>query len=114
MVFSSERVEVFKDNYKEKVLKEIESQIKSNPIHQQVDDQISQTFASLKQTLNQEVEALLDNTQSTLAEISRKRGSDLMQTETERRELDEIRAETERIRGNAQRLSDELVEILDV
>ena len=114
MVFSSERVEVFKANYKEKVLKEIESQIKSNPIHQQVDDQISQTFASLKQTLNQEVEALLDNTQSTLAEISRKRGSDLMQTETERRELDEIRAETERIRGNAQRLSDELVEILDV
>jgi predicted GTPase len=114
VVFSGERVEVFKNNYKEKVLKEIEKQLKANPIHQQVDDQISQTFASLKQTLNQEVEALLDNTQSTLSETSRKRGSDLMQTETERRELNEIRAETERILGNAQRLSDELVQILSV
>jgi predicted GTPase len=114
VVFSSERVETFKANYKEKVLKEIEKQLKANPINQQVDDQISQTFASLKQTINQEVEALLDNTQSTLSETSRKRGSDLMQTETKRHELDEIRAETERILGNAQRLSDELVEILSV
>ncbi|HAG83939.1 MAG TPA: dynamin family protein [Cyanobacteria bacterium UBA12227] len=114
VVFSGERVEAFKTNYKEKVLKEIEKQLKVNPIHQQVDDQISQTFASLKQTLNQEVEALLDNTQSTLSETSRKRGSDLMQTETERRELSDIRAETERILGNAQRLSDELVQILSV
>jgi len=114
VVFPSDRIEAFKTNYKEAVLKEIEKQLKSNPIHQQVDEQISQTFASLKQTLNQEVEALLDNTQSTLSETSRKRGSDLMQTETERRELSEIRAETERILGNAQRLSDELVEILSV
>jgi len=114
VVFSGDRIEAFKTNYKEAVLKEIEKQLKSNPVHQQVEEQISQTFASLKQTLNQEVEALLDNTQSTLSETSRKRGSDLMQTETERRELSEIRAETERILGNAQRLSDELVEILSV
>lgn len=113
-IFAGDRVEAFKNNYKEAVLKEIEKQLKSNPIHQQVEDQISQTFANLKQTLNQEVEALLDNTQSTLAETSRKRGSDLMQAETERRELNNLKEETQRIFGNAQRLSDELVQILSV
>jgi ribosome biogenesis GTPase A len=114
VVFASDRVEAFKVNYKEAVLKEIEKQLKTNPIDRQVEDQISQTFANLKQTLNQEVEALLDNTQNTLAETSRKRGSDLMQTETERRELSNLKEETQRILGNAQRLSDELVQILSV
>jgi ribosome biogenesis GTPase A len=114
MVFSGDRIEAFKTNYKEKVLKDIETQLKSNPIHQKVEEQIYQTFDSLKQTLNQEVEALLDNTQNTLLEMSRQRGSDLVQTETESRELSDIRAETERILGNAQRLSDELIQILSV
>jgi len=114
VVFAIDRVEAFKVNYKEAVLKEIEKQLKTNPIDRQVEDQISQTFANLKQTLNQEVEALLDNTQNTLAETSRKRGSDLMQTETERRELSNLKEETQRILGNAQRLSDALVQFLSV
>ncbi|HBE16368.1 MAG TPA: dynamin family protein [Cyanobacteria bacterium UBA11149] len=113
-VFSGDRIEAFKTNYKEATLTQIEKQLKSNPIHQQVEEQISQTFDSLKQTLNQEVEALLDNTQNTLLEMSRQRGSDLVQTETESRELSDIRTETERILGNAQRLSDELIQILSV
>jgi ribosome biogenesis GTPase A len=114
VVFAKDRIESFKTNYKEAVLQEIQKQLKSSPTHKQVEEQIFQTFASLKQTIDREVEALLDNTQSTLAETSRKRGSDLMETETERRELSEIRTETERIWGNAQRLSDQLIEILSV
>ena len=114
LVFSGEQVEAFKENYKEAILKEIEKQLKTNPINHKVEEHISVTFAHLKQTLTQEVDALLDNTQNTLTELNRKRHRDEALTESERKELDEMRAETERILGGAERRSRELVEIMSV
>ncbi|MEH2205965.1 MAG: dynamin family protein [Nostoc sp.] len=114
LVFGGEQVETFKENYKEAIIKEIEKQLKSNPINHKVEDHISTSFEHLKQTLSQEVEALLDNTQNTLYELNRKRQQNETQTEAEHKELDEIRAETERILGSAQRRSQELVEIMSV
>ena len=114
MVFGGEQVESFKKNYKEAILKEIEKQLKSNPINRKVEDHISASFDHLKQTLSQEVETLLDNTQNTLTELNRKRQRNEALTEAEKRELDEMRVETERILGSAQRRSQELVEIMSV
>ncbi|EHC14864.1 hypothetical protein FJSC11DRAFT_1775 [Fischerella thermalis JSC-11] len=68
LVFGGEQVEAFKENYKAAILQEIEKQMKLNPINQKVEDHISANFDHLKQTLSQEIEALLDNTQNTLAE----------------------------------------------
>ena len=114
LVFGGEQVEAFKENYKAAIDKEIEKQLKSNPINRKVEDHISTSFNHLKQTLSQEVEALLDNTQNTLTELNRKRQRNEALTEAEEKELDEIRAETERILGSAQRRSQELVEIMSV
>jgi hypothetical protein len=113
-VFGGEQVEAFKENYKAAILQEIEKQMKSNPINQKVEDHISASFDHLKQTLSQEVEALLDNTQNTLTELNQKRQRNEALTEAEQKELDEMRAETERILGSAQRRSQELVEIMSV
>jgi hypothetical protein len=113
-VFGGEQVEAFKENYKAAILKEIEKQLKSNPINHKVEDHISTSFDHLKETLSQEVEALLDNTQNTLTELNRKRQVNETLTEAQEKELDEIRTETERILGSAQRRSQELVEIMSV
>ncbi|MBO3457262.1 dynamin family protein [Aetokthonos hydrillicola Thurmond2011] len=114
LVFGGEQVEAFKDNYKAAILAEVEKQLKSNPINQKVEDHISGSFDHLKRTLSQEVEALLDNTQNTLTELNHKRQRQEALTEAERKELDEMRAETEKILGSAQRRSQELVEIISV
>ncbi len=114
LVFGGEQVETLKVNYKEAIITEIEKQLKSNPINRKVEDHISASFDHLKQTLSQEVEALLDNTQNTLTELNRKRQREEVLTETEKKELDDMRAETERILGSAQRRSQELVEIMSV
>jgi predicted GTPase len=113
-VFEGDRIESFKANYKEGVLKEIDKQLALNPINQKVETQISQTFESLKQSINQEVEASLDSTQDNLTQISRDRERNITLNAAELSELKNLRMETERIIGNAQRLSDELVEIMSV
>jgi GTPase SAR1 family protein len=114
MMFARDRAENFKADYTEKMLQEIDKQLREQRLEQKIDEQITVPFELLKETLRQEVEALLDNTQKTLTDLSDKRGRQEAMTEAERQELDRVRAETQRILGNAQRLSDQLVEIMSV
>lgn len=114
MAFAGDRVENFRKDFKEKVLQEIEKRVQDEHLGQKIDEQITAPFELLKQTLRQEVETFLDNTQKTLTELSNKRGRQEAMTEAERQELNQTRAETERILGNAQRLSDQLVKIMSV
>ena len=113
-VFAGEQVEAFKANFKEAVFKEMDKQLKSNPISQKVEEYISSTFDALKRTLSQEVDALLDNTQDTLNDLSHQRARNEALSENERKELDEIRAKTDKILGSAERRSKELIEIMSV
>lgn len=113
-VFGSERVTNFKAAYKAKVFEEIEKQLKSTPINQQVNDHISDTFTALKRDVQEEVESLVNDTQNTLAELRGKRERHETLNENERKELDEIRDETQKILSNAQRLSEQLIQIISV
>ena len=112
LVFGGEQVEAFKENYKAAILEEIEKQMKSNPIIRKIEDHFSASFDHLKQTLSQEVETLLNNTQNTLTELNQKRQREEALIEAEQNELDEISAEIQRILGSAQRRSQELVETM--
>lgn len=107
-------VENFKKAYQEAVAKEITEQLRTNHIDRQVNDYILTTFAALKQKLQQEVDALLDNTQATLTELRGKRERDETLTAGEKEEICSVRAEAQKILGNAQRLSDQLIEIMSV
>jgi predicted GTPase len=114
MVFAGDLVENYRKNYTEKTLEALEKQIREQRLEQKIDDQITTAFDVLKQTLRQEVDALLDNTQKTLTELSDKRGRQEAMTDAERQEINQIRAETQRILGNAQRLCEQLTEIISV
>lgn len=113
-LFGGQLVDNFKINFRTAVVREIEQQLKSQGIEQKVNNYISDSFDALKRGVHEEVEALLDNTQTTLAELHGKRKRDETLNEQERVELQKINAETQRILGNAQRLSDQLVQILNV
>ena len=114
IVFGRDRVENFRKDYTEKVLQEIEKRIREEHLEQKIDEQIANPFEVLKRTLRQEVETFLDNTQKTLNDLNDKRGRNEAINEAQRQELNQIRTETEKILGNAQRLSDQLVEIMSV
>jgi hypothetical protein len=55
---------------------------------------------------------LLDNTQATLSDLQNRRQKDESLSESESRELNELREETQKIIGNTQRLSEQLVQIM--
>ncbi|MBK1987636.1 dynamin family protein [Sphaerospermopsis aphanizomenoides BCCUSP55] len=114
VVFSRDRVENFRKDYTEKILQEIEKKVQEEHLEQKIDEQITNPFEVLKRTLRQEVETFLDNTQKTLNDLNDKRGRNEAITDAQRQELNQIRTETEKILGNAQRLADQLVEIMSV
>jgi hypothetical protein len=70
--------------------------------------------AALNQDDRQEVGALLNNTQNTIADIYTKRGRDEVLIEREQRDLNQISIETQRILGNAQWLSKQLIQDVNV
>lgn len=112
-VAGKERVKNFKENYKAKVLEEIDKQLQQQ-LEKNINNHISDRFSELKDALQKEVETLLDNTQNTLDELRGKRTENKVLNENERRELNEIRAETQQILGNAERLSKQLVQHMSV
>ncbi len=114
VVFGDDRVEYFKENYKKAVLQEIEKQLRQNRIHPKVNEQISEIFFTLKQKVREEVESLLDNTQDQLFDLRGKRERDEAFSESERQELHQMSVETQRIQNNAQRLSQQLIQQVNI
>ncbi|MBD2139251.1 dynamin family protein [Anabaena sp. FACHB-1237] len=113
-IFADDLVENYRKNYIEKTLEELDKHIREQRLEQKIDDQITTTFEVLKQTLRQEVDALLDNTQKTLTELSDKRGRQEAMTEAERQKINQIRDETQRILGYAQCVCKQLTKIVSV
>lgn len=109
-VFGGDQVANFKNNYKEAALQEIEKRIRENRLDSKVNEQISQTFETLKQKVRQEVESLLDNTQNTLADLSAKREREEAIGEHEQEELAQMQRQAERILSSAQALSRQLIQ----
>lgn len=113
-VFGGEQVQNFQKNYKEAALKEIENRLAEGRLEQNANQQINETFDKLKQTIRQEVDALLDNTQNTLANISAKRERDEVMTEQERQEIQDMKKQAERILGSARGLSRQLMQKINL
>lgn len=109
-VFSGEQVANFKANFVEGVCYEIEKQLRENRIDQKVYSQITEIFDGLKQKVRQEVESLLDDTQYTLSDLRAKRARDEMTTEHQQQELLQMRDEAQQILGNAERMSRQAIQ----
>lgn len=113
-VFGGDQVANFKANFKEGAVQEIEKQLRENRTDQKVYEQISDIFDALKQKVRQEVEALLNDTQKTLTDLRAKRERDEIVTEHQKQELNKITTETQRILGNAQRMSEQLIQQINI
>jgi predicted GTPase len=109
-VFGGEQVENFKANFIEGAGHEIEKQLRENRIDQKVYAQITEIFDSLKHKVRQEVDSLLDDTQNTLSDLRAKRARDELVTEHQQQELTRMKTETQQILGNAERLSKQLIQ----
>jgi len=107
-------IEQFKADYLEAKIEKIIDQLQSLEFKKQIDVQITTTFATLKQQIQTEVDELLDNTQSTLSDLRIRRERDEALTTTETQELKKMLTITQQIQGNAQRLSSELVQIMNI
>lgn len=113
-VFGAEQVKNFKSNYKEAALKEIDSRLADARIEQNTNQQINDTFDKLKTTVRQEVDALLDNTQNTLAEINAEKARGTAISEQKCQEIKQIRKQTELILGSAKGLSRQLAQRINL
>jgi len=113
-VFGGSMVEDFRTKFKASVSEEITKQLAGSGIEQRVSEQITLAFSCLKTKVQQEVDALLDNTQATLAELRGKQERNETLTESEQQEMQAMRTDTQAILGNAQRISRQLVEILEI
>lgn len=114
MVWSGERIDRFRAQYKSEVQEAISQQYCQMHVAHTIDDQITKLFEDMKRQLNQELEALIDTAETTLVNVRAKRERGETLNEGERKELEEMRMETQRIRGNAQRLANQLVQVMSV
>ena len=110
-VFGAERVENFKKAYKETIVEQIGQHLLTERIDLKVDGSVSDAYAALKEKILSEVDARVDQTQSTLDELRRKKTRDESMTEHRRQDLTKLVVEVEGIKKRAHRLSDQLVEI---
>ena len=101
-IFSNERLRKFKKEYLAQVQAAIKKQLASTPLSGQVNEQISNTFAALKQQVSQEVEALLEDTQKILEELQCQPELNPTFNEQQRVQLDNMRIKTQQIVDNAQ------------
>ena len=114
IVFGSEQVSNFKASYKEGVYREIEKQLKEGFVNQKVYGQVTNLFDMLKGKVREDVESLLDDTQRTLSDLRAQRERNEVMTEHEQQELASMSDETQRILGNAQRLSEQLIQEINM
>lgn len=110
VIFRSEQVSNFKENYKEEVCIAIQNQLRDARVNQKVDAQVVNIFRMLKEKVRLDVNSLLDDTQRTLTDLDKELQRNELMTEHKRQEFESIRRETNRILGNAQRMSEQLLQ----
>jgi hypothetical protein len=109
-LFAEERVERFRQSYKEAVLVQIDQQFNAQypSIERRFFDSIDETFTALKRDVQRELGGAIEATQHTLDDLRMHRERQETLTDVQVRELERLQAETLRIVGKAQGLSSQL------
>lgn len=109
-LFAEERVERFRQSYKEAALVQIDQQFNAQypSIERRFFDSIDETFTALKHDVQRELGGAIEATQHTLDDLRMHRERQETLTDVQVRELERLQAETLRIVGKAQGLSSQL------
>jgi hypothetical protein len=113
-VCKGSRVEHFRDQFEKGVREELERQLKPADIRRVVEEQVKTAFAALRAKVANEAGALLRDVQENLHTLQIRRQRQETMSEAEHRELLDMQSTTEKILGGAQRLSQQLVKILNI
>lgn len=112
--FKKDRIEHFRDNYKEAVLKQLGQALNESKMEFQVREQVRAAFESLCERLHKESDAVLIDAEKSLFAIRGQYEREATLSETDQKRINEIEAETSRIGAAAGRLSKQLVEIMEI
>lgn len=109
-LFAEERVERFRQSYKEAALVQIDQQFNAQypSIERRFFDAIDETFTALKREVQRELGGAIEATQRTLDDLRMRRERQETLTDVQVKELERLQAETLRIVGKAQGLSSQL------
>ena len=113
-LFGGESVTKFRENFKKKMLENLEQQIAAQSVEQKIVAEVDTAFNDLKRKIHSEVEATLSDTEKTLIELRAKRERDEILSETERQQLFKMRRETLKIKERAEKLNDLLLQVTAV
>ena len=115
-IFSAERVDRFKDSYKEAVLKKIELDIgeKKFEFVRQLKQQVDTAFEALKKHVHVELGSQIAQTRQTIEDLRGKQARTQTEIELELKHLVEVRLDVEKIQSRALAKSKELREITSV
>ncbi|MEP6925036.1 MAG: dynamin family protein, partial [Pyrinomonadaceae bacterium] len=113
-IFGGESVKKFRENFKLKMLENLEQQINAQSVEQKIIAEVDNAFNDLKSKIHSEVEATLNDTEKTLSELRSKRERNEILSETERQQLFKMRRETLIIKRRAEKLNDLLLQVTAV
>jgi predicted GTPase len=112
--FPKDRVERFRLSYKEAMLNELDQALTKADLKAQVQDQVRNTFENLRDLVSKEVDASLGDAERTLLTVRARYERESALSDAERKEIDGIEKETQRIGDAASRLSKQLVKIMEI
>jgi chromosome segregation ATPase len=113
-LFGGDRVERFKADYKQTMLREVDNQLAITRISVEVNDYVEQLYAALKNQLLTELDAHIDQIRNTLEHLRNQKARNETLREAKRQEYEKLLEETQAIRNRAQTLSTYLTEITTV
>jgi Dynamin family len=111
---NSQKIKNFKTNYKSKVIVEIEKQLRSHNSNQIVDDYIysaTKSLDQLKNRIDQEISAWIEDTQNTIA---KRQGKQQAAVESEQKTINAMHNATQNILNRAWVLSEQLYQTIQV
>lgn len=110
-VFGGDQVTKFRENFKNKMMENLEQQITASSVEHKIIAEIDKAFGDLKKKIHSEVEATLNDTEKTLNELRLKRERDEIVGDHERLQLFKMRRETLKIKKRAEKLNDLLLQV---
>ncbi|MCP4357450.1 MAG: dynamin family protein [Chloroflexi bacterium] len=113
-VFKGQRIDSFRESYKEQVLQQIDEQLRAKSLEAEVKKQVEMTYNAIKERLMGELDVSMEQTRKTLDTLRSQKARKELEAEHNRKERENLRLETERIRTRNQALSDYVVDLTHI
>jgi predicted GTPase len=113
-VFQGQRIEKFRESYKEHILKQIDEQIKSKNLGADIQKHVQITYNAIKERLLGELDVSMEQTRKTLDNLRSQKARKELKAEHDMRESEDLRLEIQRIRTRNQALSDHVVDLTHI